>query len=198
MHALSHGASMAWQLAASEAARTQQRYIERESVFIGVCRLGTWLRAVSPSGQRSALEARTLQTIQEEADTIEELLRVASLAPQIVCRAVRTAVGKGRHSHGTEAVVHRSQACKICFQRAEALAASSHAPDVHCLHLFSALLEHPGPVLTGVLGVFHVEAKALHAQVVATTFAMDALHLRSSSKGQGVSHLIYVGAEGQT
>ena len=188
MLALSQGASMAWQLAASEAARTQQRYIERESVFVGVCRLGTWLRT-TPQGQERAPAG------QAEAETIEEILRAFTLVPQIVCRAVRTAVGKGSHGHGTEAVVHRSQACKTCFQRAEALAAAAHAGEIHCLHLFTALLEHPGPVLTGVLGVFRVDIKALYAQTVATTSALDALHTRAAKKGQGVSHLIYVGTD---
>lgn len=197
MLAMSPGASMAWQLAASEAARSQQRYIECESVFVGICRLGPWLRQTVQGQEQRQLTPQALRAIQPEVETIEELLRTVHLTPQIVCRAVRTAAGHGTHSHGTASVVHRSQACKTCFQRANALATAAHAQEIHCLHLLSALLEHPGPILSGVFGVFRVDPRALHAQVVAITYALDALHVRAQNKGQGVSHLIYVGREAE-
>ncbi|MGE3540841.1 MAG: hypothetical protein AB7N91_25825 [Candidatus Tectimicrobiota bacterium] len=197
MLALSQGASMAWQLAAREAARAQQRYIERESVFLGICQLGTRLRAAAPGTAGFSSGKVPGRSGLAEAETVEELLGTHALTPKILCRAVRTAVGRGNHGHGSEAVVHRSQACKTCFQRASALAASAHAREIHCLHLLAALLEHPGAVLTGVLGVFRVDCKALQAQIMATVFALDAIHARAANKGQGVSHLIYVGGDGQ-
>ena len=46
MPTLSRGAHMAWQLAAREAMRTRHPYIEKEGIFIGLCQLGTCLRAM--------------------------------------------------------------------------------------------------------------------------------------------------------
>jgi ATP-dependent Clp protease ATP-binding subunit ClpC len=64
--------------------------------------------------------------------------------------------------------VHRSPACKACFERAEAIAEAAGATEVHCLHLFAAILEHPGRLITRVVTDIGVNIVALRAAVEAT------------------------------
>ena len=87
--------------------------------------------------------------------------------PDLLCHAVRVAVGKGSDRRGEE-IVHRSTACKACFQRAEAIAEAAGATEVHCLHLFAAILEHPGALITRVVTDIGVNIEALCAAVEAT------------------------------
>jgi ATP-dependent Clp protease ATP-binding subunit ClpC len=71
--------------------------------------------------------------------------------------------------------VHRSTACKASFQRAEAIAESAGAPEVHCLHLLAAILEQPGALITRAMTEFGVQIEALRTVVEA---ALVSLHDR--------------------
>jgi hypothetical protein len=139
MSELSQGAYLAWRLAAGETARTLHPCIEKEFVLIGLCGLNRWLRSKA-RGQNAPLKGQALRAVSAEAQTVEDALIACAVAPDVLCHAVRTAVGKGSHRRGEE-IVHRSAACKECFQRAEAIAASAGATEVHCLHLLAAILE---------------------------------------------------------
>jgi ATP-dependent Clp protease ATP-binding subunit ClpC len=68
--------------------------------------------------------------------------------------------------------VHRSPACKACFQRAEAIAEAAGATEVHCLHLFAAILEQPGALITRVVTEVGVNIAALHAAVEAALVSL--------------------------
>jgi ATP-dependent Clp protease ATP-binding subunit ClpC len=82
--------------------------------------------------------------------------------------------------------VHRSTACKACFQRAEAIAESTGATEVHCLHLLAAILEQPGVVITRVVTELGVHFAALRAAVEA---ALVSLHARRVPRESPVDKL---------
>lgn len=194
MLALSPGASMAWQLAASEAARASQRHIERETVFIGICYLGTWLRS-RPAGKITTPTGDiVLGTARAEAKAIDDLLWALGVSPTRLSHAVRMAIGGGLHRHVTKGVVHRSRACKAAFERAAELAALAHVNEIHCRHLLAALLEHPGPALTDAIVECGAMASTLHARVVAPATMPESRPGQAGDGARGVSHLIYMGA----
>lgn len=171
MSELSQGAYLAWRLAAGETARALHPCIEKEFVFIGLCGLNRWLRSKA-RGENAPLKGQALRAVSTEAQTVEEALIACAVAPDLLCHAVRTAVGKGSHRRGEE-IVHRSAACKECFQRAEAIAASAGATEIHCLHLLAAILEQPGALITQVVTAVDMNIAALRAAVEA---ALVALH----------------------
>lgn len=186
---------MAWQLAAGEAMHTMQPHIEPEMLFIGVCKLGTWLRAMKQRGKMVPNGLQDLRGLYAEAETVEAALQTFAVSPTLLYKSVRAAVGRGTHKHSRKHVVHRSQPCKMVFQRAEKLAAAAPAGEVHCLHLLTALLDPPGDVLPEVVKLFGLDLPALHARLVTITAVLDARHGQGETRGQGVSHIIYVGKD---
>src|SRR5262245_31137012 len=114
MPELSQGAYLAWRLAAGETARTMHSCIENEFVLIGLCSLGRWLRSKAQEEKWSHRE-QALQAVSAEAQTVEETLQACAIDPDLLCHALRNAVGKGSGRRGEE-IVHRSTACKASFQ----------------------------------------------------------------------------------
>src|SRR5712691_10733560 len=171
MSELSQGAYLAWRLAAGETARTLHPCIEKEFVLIGLCGLGRWLRSKA-QGENAPLKGQSLRAVSTEAQTIEEALTVCAVAPDLLGQAVRAAIGKGLHRRGEE-IVHRSTSCKACFQRAEAIAESVGAPEVHCLHVLAAIMEQPGALITRVITEAGVNIEALRAAVEAALVALN-------------------------
>jgi ATP-dependent Clp protease ATP-binding subunit ClpC len=184
MPELSQGAYLAWRLAAGETARTMHPCIEKEFVLIGLCRLGKWLRSKA-QGENTPLRGQVLRVVSTEAQTVEEALQACAIAPDLLCHAVRVAVGKGPHRRGEE-IIHRSTACKACFQRAEAIAEAAGAAEVHCVHLLAAILEQPGALITRVVTEVGVHIEALRAAVEAT---LVSLHDRQADAGSAVHEL---------
>jgi ATP-dependent Clp protease ATP-binding subunit ClpA len=188
---------MAWQLAAREAMRTRHPYIEKEDIFIGLCQLGICLRAMKQRGKLRSHTAKDVRALCAEAEMVEETLRTLALSPTILGNTVRAAAERSTTRH-MKKNIHRSQACKMYFQRAEALAVAAQAAEVHCMHLLVALLAQPEVILTGAVAIFGVDIKALHARAVAITAAIDARKGHVEDKVQGVSHIIYVGTDFDT
>jgi ATP-dependent Clp protease ATP-binding subunit ClpA len=194
MPTLSQGAYIAWQLAAGEAMHSGHHHIEKADVFIGICKLGTWLRSMKQRGKLVPNGKIDLRGLYAEAEIVEEALRTFALSPTTLSNTVRTVVEKGAVSHPKK-IVHRSNACKMSFQRAAVLAATARVEKVHCMHLLAALLEQPEVLLTKAVAIFGVDIKALHSRIVAIASALDTRPGRVEGKAQGVSHLIYVGMD---
>jgi ATP-dependent Clp protease ATP-binding subunit ClpA len=197
MPTLSQGAYLAWQLAAGEAMHTGHQYIEKEDVFIGICKLGTWLRSMKQRGKLVPNGKIDLRELYAEAEIVEEALRTFALSPAILGNTTRAVVEKGTPSHPKK-IMHRSNACKMSFQRAAALAGAARVKEVHCMHLLAALLEQPGALLTRAVAIFGVNIQELHSRIVAITSALDARQVRAERKAEAVSHLIYVGLDFDT
>ena len=146
MKGLSIGANLAWQMAAGEAAAARFQLIEKEQIFIGILSLEKLLML---NAEESGLKPQDRQAVQIEHDVIEDVLRGFELDSTQLRRLLRKRLGDGNYKH-TEKVVHRSEACKQIFKRAEGLAASEG--EISCLNLLTAILEEPGRVITQVIG----------------------------------------------
>jgi ATP-dependent Clp protease ATP-binding subunit ClpC len=181
MPELSQGASIAWRLAAGETTRSMHPCIEKEFVFIGLCNLGRWLRSQQQGSKSLPQQGPALQALHTEAQTVEEVLKACTLAPDLLRQAVRAVVGKGTSRHPEE-IVHRSTACKMCFRRAEAMAESAGAVEVHCLHLLAAILEQPGACITRVVTDFGVDMAALQAQVQSMLGSLETRQSQTESE----------------
>jgi hypothetical protein len=194
MPTLSQGAYIAWQLASGEAMHSGHPYIENADIFIGICKLGTWLRSMKQRGKLVPNGKIDLRRLFAEAEMVEEVLRTFALSPITLGNTVRAVVEKGTASYSKQ-ILHRSKACKMIFQRAVVLATTARVAEVHCMHLLAALLEQPEALLTRAVAIYGVDIKEMHSRIVAITSALDARHARSESIAQGVSHLIYVGMD---
>jgi len=193
MPELSQGVLLAWRLAAEEATHTGQRCIERESLFIGLCYLDTWLRSRSSGGDSLPQDAPALQALHAEAAAMAEPLWALGLSPTRLCHGVHTAIARGRYKYLKGAKIHRSAACKASFQRAEALMAPS-AREVHCLHLLGGIMEAPGTILPRVIEAYGVQTHTLHAKIMAAIGALGSQSGPAKRGGTEVSHIIYMGA----
>ena len=109
MPTLSQGAYIAWQLAAGEAMHIGQHYIENEDVFIGVCKLGTWLRSMKQRGRLVPNGKIDLRALFTEAETVEEALQTFALSPTILVNTMRAVVEKGTAGQ-PKRIMHRSKA----------------------------------------------------------------------------------------
>lgn len=159
MEELSLGANLAWRMAAGEAGAAKHQYIEKEHLLLGICSLEKLLRL-----QEAELERPARLQLQAEHDAVEEVLRSGEADSTRLRRGLRQRLGQGRFER-TEKVVHRSEACKRVFRRAEVLAGS--AGETTCLHLLAATLEEPGGVIGQVLAEAGVEREYLLERALA-------------------------------
>lgn len=161
MKELSVTASLAWQIAAGEAAAAKHQFIEKEHILIGICSLEKLLIL---NAEESGLKPQERQAVQVEHDVIEDVLRGFELDSTRLRRLLRKRLGDGNYKH-TEKVIHRSEACKRIFIRADELAASTG--EISCLHLLAAILEKPGGVLSSVLAEAGVKSADLRERAIA-------------------------------
>ena len=150
-------ASLAWQIAASEAAAAKHQHIEKEHMMTGVMSLEKVL-----GGENEGITPDVRELLQAECSGIEDVLRAFELDATQLRRQVRKRLGK-RSFKRTEKVVHRSEDCRRVFARAERMAQPSQAT---CLHLLAAILEEPGDVISGVLAEAGVKPAELRQSVL--------------------------------
>ncbi|HPS72145.1 MAG TPA: ATP-dependent Clp protease ATP-binding subunit [Bacteroidales bacterium] len=143
---LSAGANLAWVIAVSETSQAKYQYIEKEQVLIGICSLE---KAVAP-GTLKDVDPSTIQALRSENNAINDLLKSLNLDQASMRRALRDRVGQGNYTH-TEKTIHRSEACKECFNRADTLAKKRGSEEVNCLDLFAAIVEKPGSPIDKIL-----------------------------------------------
>lgn len=159
---------MAWKIAAGETATAKHQYIEKEHIFIGICSLEKVLMLDS---EKIGLNPQAKQALQAEHNAVEALLKNFNLNPTQLRHQVREKLGEGNYEH-TEKVIHRSEACKNVFKRANELATEG---EVSCLHLLAAILEE-GDVIGSVLNEAGVKPVELRERVRAHT-AMKLEHV---------------------
>ncbi|ODS32042.1 MAG: negative regulator of genetic competence ClpC/MecB [Candidatus Scalindua rubra] len=160
MNKLSVSAQIAWQIAAGEAAGARHQYIEKEHIFIGICSIE---KLFMPDSEKDDLSPQIRKVLQEEHDSVEDVLRGFEFDMTLLRREVRVMVGEGNYKH-TERVVHRSEACKKVFNCASELASS--IGEISCLHLLAAILEEPGNTIRSVLDKAGVKPEVLHQRVL--------------------------------
>jgi ATP-dependent Clp protease ATP-binding subunit ClpA len=152
---LSPALLLAWDIAANEAAHARQALIEPAHLFIGLCKLEdfTSVTALINLGYTQA-EAETMQP------DIEALITVFyqfGLSPTTLRRELRTRRGTGMlnmlsgwttgmlrpsaQEKTESSVIHRSQASRLVFGRADELALMHGSFSTGVAHLLAALLE---------------------------------------------------------
>ncbi len=143
MATLTKAARMAWEIGAAEAARLRHPLIEREHLLIGLCSLRKILQYIG----YTHVESLPVDLLREEADGIERILAPLGVTAASIRRGVRSRLRPGNTVH-TEPVVHRSVECKRFFYRAGEIVKDGGSVAVR--HLFAAVLEDPGPVVSAV------------------------------------------------
>jgi ATP-dependent Clp protease ATP-binding subunit ClpC len=139
---ISAGASKAWDLAAEEAARSRQRFIEKEHLLMGILSLD---KAMEAAGEAELI------TLKAEHDAVQNVLEGACSGPSpamALRRALRRSLG-GEDSGPDRRMIHRSDECKSIFRRARALSRSKGK--VTSMHLLAAVLERHSPVIEAAL-----------------------------------------------
>ena len=144
MATLTKAARMAWEIGAAEAARLRHPFIEREHLLIGLCSLGKILQYLD----YTHIGSLPVDLLREEADGIERTLASLGFTDASMRRGVRSRLRPGITVH-TERAVHRSLECKRFFRRAGEIV--KDGGEVSVRHLFAAVLEDPGPVVSAVL-----------------------------------------------
>ncbi len=144
MATLTKAARMAWEIGAAEAARLRHPFIEREHLLIGLCSLRKILQYLD----YTQMGALPVDLLREEADGIRRALASLEITASSIRRGVRSRLRPGNTVH-TERVVHRSMECKRYFRRAGEIV--KDGGEVAVRHLFAAVLEDPGPVVSAVL-----------------------------------------------
>jgi ATPases with chaperone activity, ATP-binding subunit len=144
MATLTKAARMAWEIGAAEAAELRHPFIEREHLLIGLCSLGKILQYLD----YTRVESLPVDILREEADGIGRVLAPLGITDASMRRGVRSRLRPGNAVH-TERAVHRSPECKRYFRRAAEIV--KDGGEVAVRHLFAAVLEDPGPVVSAVL-----------------------------------------------
>jgi len=146
MARLSPAASLAWQIAASEAAAARHPGIEREHLLIGLCSLNKtigFIRFVKTKGL-------PVDAIRAEGDRIEEILVAKGISSTTFRRGVRSRLRPGR-TRADDQGLHRSEACREIFRKASTLAEEAGAAETRAEHLLVVVLADPGPILTAAM-----------------------------------------------
>ncbi len=146
MPKMTAAARMAWEIGAAEAARARHPLIEREHIVVGVLSLRKVLQYLN----FTHVESLPVESIREEGGEIERILGRLGITSETFRRGVRSRLRPGTAVH-EEPVVHRSEECKQIFRRAGELAEPAEAEEVSTRHLFAAILDDPGPVVSAVL-----------------------------------------------
>lgn len=138
---ISPGVALAWRIAAAEATQAGAENIEKEHFLIGIYSLET----VLPS--KSIPHEKRLETLYSEKKALEFPLCNSDLEPATIRLMIRKALPAGTVK-GKGEVVHRSPECRRVFEKASVLAGDN---EVTCIHLLNAILDEPGPVISGVM-----------------------------------------------
>lgn len=133
------GANLAWRIAVYEAMHLNAEYLEPEHLFIGILSLGKVIGDGIDQGSSSNVE------ILREWDALSSLLEIMGNDPVVLRRLMRSRLKVGMVVRNN-IIIHRSQDCIECFNRAEAITSKVSAND-----LFSAIMDQPGNKITSVL-----------------------------------------------
>ncbi len=132
------------------------RYIEKEHLLIGICSLEKWPQL----GLESEMSQQSLQSLETECDAVSRAFKESRLDPVRARRHIRYLLGQGTY-RPPDNVMHRSDACREVFRRAEKPAMPSGV--VSCPHLLAAILEDPGIIISQVFKEAGVDPSDLKA-----------------------------------
>ena len=134
----SAAAQISWQIAAWETSFASLQFIEKEMLAIGILSLE---KIAAGKPQDLNIDPLEWQWIKIESAMLQEAFVSFGLSVTSLRRALRQAAGAGHYRH-KQNIFHRSEACKQCFQQAEALVGDGK--ELKSLHLMVAILSDPG------------------------------------------------------
>jgi len=157
---LSPALILTWETAATEAAYGQHRFIEKEHLFIGLCKVCDLL---SPEAKQDE-DIRLDVEIRKELEQLGRLFISLKIDTKHLRRRMRAIVGLGGYKH-TEKSIHRGDDCKKYFLKAEEIADLQKSHSVNMFHMFAAILERPGDLILQGLKEFSVNIEELKNEV---------------------------------
>ena len=152
MKRLTRGASMAWKIAAAEAAGGKHAKIEPAHLFIGLLSLG---KVVDDSATAD------VDGIATEVGILSGVLERVKLDAAKLRRRIRSFLGTG-DTPNDGSPISRSAECKKVFQRAKEIAGAPASS----LALMVALLENPDPAIRTALERSNVLPKQLREELL--------------------------------
>lgn len=161
MTKLSIAVQIAWKIAAREADAARFRFIEKEHMLLGIISIGDEFD--SKSGPIRMLPENQKKKLNDEWSFIDQKLADCPINSTSLRRYLRRALGIKRYRR-TGVTIHRSPACKECFDFAGRLAGTDGV--VSAQLLMAALLENPGDLLTQVLREFSTTPVALKTLIL--------------------------------
>jgi len=164
--------SLAWQIAAIEAADNHYKFIEPVHFFIGLCKLEgfanvTRLRGLGvPESQVSAVEA--------EIDLLMGLFARFGINATTVRHELRQATGTGTFVNvgSDEVIMHRSETSKKVLNFASAVAQKNKETAISAVHLLAGLLNLSEGILQTWLNEHGIDVLSLQKSAVDTVISV--------------------------
>ncbi len=144
MRNTSPGLRLAWQIASWEANAARQEFIENEHLLIGICSMDKMdILKVS-----RRLDPKERIYLKSERAGIENVITSFGITPTTIRRRLREKCPNGKYRR-KDKIIHRSPKTKSVFEEAEKLASSTE--DLNIIHLLTAILHRPTPIIGEVL-----------------------------------------------
>lgn len=157
---LSLGLEIVWQLSVQETARSKHQYIEKEQIFIGLCKVSDLL---SPE---ILLQIDVdIEIVRPELELLNDFFAEFELDRVKLRRHLRQLIGQGDYEH-KEKVIHRSENCKQYFQNAAELARSHNSTVINVFHIWTTILEEPGKYIPEALADSGVKIEDLKSSAM--------------------------------
>lgn len=153
----SPGLLITWKIAANEAAYAKHQYIEKEHMFIALCKVGDLLKPEILQQVKAGFDEETLKW---ELESLERLFAEFNIDRKILRRHLRAIFSQGNYQH-TENVIHRSMDCKKYFEKAVELAHHNKSSEINVFHILIAILEAPQEHISKALSDFKVKIEDL-------------------------------------
>ena len=146
-----------WQIAAIETVAAKYRFIEKEQAFIGILRE---MDVLYDEKNYADIDPEIFKVLKNDLTSLENILSTVGLDRVKLRRSIRVIAKRGDYVHKKN-IVHRSEDCKMCFNRAEEIARKHDSIMVTPVHLINAILEKPSEVIVQALDTFEIEAKSI-------------------------------------
>jgi ATP-dependent Clp protease ATP-binding subunit ClpC len=148
-----------FQIAQWESGTTQQVFIEKEHLFLGICGLEEILKLEYP-------ETKTRidwGPVKQEYRPISKIFQSLSLNPAQMRIRLREAIKCNPSKKNTEKATFRSAECFRVLNRAEEL--SGESPEISCICMLAAVLNEPSRTIDNLLGSLGVSTQILKDKV---------------------------------
>ncbi|KJU82356.1 ATP-dependent Clp protease ATP-binding subunit [Candidatus Magnetobacterium bavaricum] len=145
---------LTWHIAANEAAYASYQYIEKEHIFIGICKIADMPEDVFK-------ESDITINIRNELKALKDFFTRLNIDTTTLRRSLREVLGKGDYKRMEDAIIHRSAGCKMVFALADELATRTGATEISVFHVLAVILKDPGESITRAMDSTKTDIAAL-------------------------------------